>query len=349
MHWSESKNGRKMPWKSESDPYRIWLSEIILQQTRVQQGLSYYEQFLRTFPNIESLAVAPDHLVLKQWEGLGYYARCKNLIRTARMISLNYGGKFPDSYLEIASLPGIGPYTAAAISSFAFGLPHAVLDGNVYRVLSRYFGINAPAQKASGKKLYSLLAQSLLKVGEPGVYNQAIMDFGAEICRPRRPLCQSCVQRSDCVAHLRGWVDQLPVKAAGPSKKQRWFYYFVVETLDNMVCLRERTGKDIWEGLYEFPMWESRQAATEKEIIGSPGLKELMGKNKFQVVGWSGVQTQQLSHQFIRAQFVRIRCNSLSASPNHFQIKAERLEDFPFPRVIKKHLQDPVYHISRQN
>jgi A/G-specific adenine glycosylase len=192
LHWNSTQNNRQMPWKGEKDPFKIWLSEIILQQTRVDQGRAYYDRFVSTFPNIKKLASASEKKVFKLWEGLGYYSRCKNLIATARFITKEKQGKFPETYEEILSLKGIGPYTAAAIASFAFNLPHAVVDGNVFRVLSRFFGIDIPVDNSNGKKIFSKLAESLLNSRQPGIYNQAIMDFGAVICKPQNPLCLSC-------------------------------------------------------------------------------------------------------------------------------------------------------------
>jgi len=248
MHWHLTDNKRDMPWKGESDPYRIWISEIILQQTRVEQGLNYYRRFIRALPSVDQLAKAPESRVFKLWEGLGYYSRCKNLISAARIITRTYGGIFPTDYEQILGLPGIGPYTAAAISSFAFSLPHAVVDGNVYRVLSRFFGIETPVDDAAGKKRFSILAAQLLDKKRPGLYNQAIMDLGAMICKPRQALCSSCPLQARCRAFKLGAVEQLPVKAKRPAKRTRWFYYLVIRHKDQ--CLvRKRTGKDIWQNL----------------------------------------------------------------------------------------------------
>ena len=192
MYWNRHQNKRKMPWKGEKDPYKIWLSEIILQQTRVEQGLKYYEKFISTFSDIHKLAAAKDEKIYKLWEGLGYYSRCKNLIETARFISKKLNGKFPDAFEDILSLKGVGNYTASAIASFAYNQPYAVVDGNVFRVLSRFFGIKKPIDSTEGKKLFSGLAFELLDKKRPGIYNQALMDFGAVICKPY-PLCNSCV------------------------------------------------------------------------------------------------------------------------------------------------------------
>ena len=191
--WNREKNTRQMPWKGEKDPYKIWLSEIILQQTRVEQGLNYYNNFIKTFPDVHKLAKAPEEKIFKLWEGLGYYTRCRNLIASARYISKELKGKFPDTYEEIKALKGVGPYTAAAISSFAFNLPHAVVDGNVFRVLARIFGISTPIDSTEGKKKFTELANKLLDKKQPGFYNQAIMDFGAVICKPAPCLQSLCV------------------------------------------------------------------------------------------------------------------------------------------------------------
>lgn len=198
--WNDLDNKRQMPWKGESDPYRIWISEIILQQTRVHQGLEYYNRFISTFPDVKSLATAPENKVYKLWEGLGYYSRCKNLIATAQFIYKDLHGEFPDKFEDILTLKGVGNYTASAIASFAFNLPHAVVDGNVFRVLSRFFGIETPINTTEGKKFYASLAQTLLDKKQPGKYNQALMDFGAIICKPAAPLCNQCPLQKKCVA-----------------------------------------------------------------------------------------------------------------------------------------------------
>ena len=218
-----------MPWKGEKDPYKIWLSEIILQQTRVEQGLAYYTNFIKTFPTVHQLAKAPDEKVFKLWEGLGYYSRCRNLLATARFISKELKGKFPDNYESIKALKGIGPYTAAAISSFAYNLPHAVVDGNVFRVLARVFGISKSIDSTEGKKQFTVLAEELLDKNHPGLYNQAIMDFGAVICKPAAPLCDTCVFKKECYAFRHNKVNALPVKEKKINIKKRWFYYLVLE------------------------------------------------------------------------------------------------------------------------
>ena len=254
--WNSASNRRIMPWKGEKDPYKIWLSEIILQQTRVAQGLEFYQKFVKNFPLVTNLAQASDTKIFKLWEGLGYYTRCKNLIATARYIVKERQGKFPDTYEEILALKGVGPYTAAAIVSFAYNLPYAVLDGNVFRVLARFFGINTAIDSAEGKKTFATLASQLLDKKEPALYNQAIMDFGATVCKPKVPLCNSCVLNKKCKAYTTGRTHILPIKGKSIVKKNRHFYYFIA-TYNSKVYVCKRAGGDIWENLYEFLLVEN--------------------------------------------------------------------------------------------
>jgi A/G-specific adenine glycosylase len=226
LNWNKKQNKRKMPWKGEKDPYRIWLSEIILQQTRVEQGLDYYLKFIQAFPTIHELAKSPSRKLYKLWEGLGYNKRCQNLHETAKYISTNLEGRFPTTYPDILNLKGIGQYTAAAIASFAYNLPYAVVDANVERVLSRYFGISVSAGSSAAKKMFNQVAGALLDKKNPGIYNQAIMDFGAVICKPHSPLCSSCMQRKECIAYKNGWVEKLPLKKPKPEKKTPGFIFF---------------------------------------------------------------------------------------------------------------------------
>lgn len=340
LKWHTTENTRSMPWKGEKEPYRIWLSEVILQQTRVEQGWAYYEKFIEAFPTIHDLANAPDGQIFKLWEGLGYYSRCRNLIATARKIDEEYQGKFPSTYEEIRSLKGIGPYTAAAIASFAFDLPHAVVDGNVLRVLSRYFGNDTPIDTTAGKKLYNDLADSLLDKEQPGIYNQAIMDFGAIICRPRDPLCSSCPQHSDCQARLKGWTDRLPVKEKSIRKKDRWLYYFIIEQGEK-VYIRQRKGKDIWEDLYEFVLWEP--AGPVEDVVQSDFARQLFGGQPLTVKYISRIYRQELSHQTIRGQFITISLETPPAGlKGYMAIDRSRLQEYPFPKFINAWLLDPT-------
>ncbi len=337
LKWNREQNTRQMPWKGEKDPYKIWLSEIILQQTRVDQGLSYYNNFIRTFPDIHKLAKAPEEKVFKLWEGLGYYSRCRNLIYTARYISKERKGRFPDSYDEIRSLKGVGPYTAAAISSFAFDLPYAVVDGNVFRVLARVFGINKPVDTTEGKKHFTTLAESLLDKKQPGIYNQAIMDFGAVICKPAAPLCHQCIFQKSCVAFAQNKVSQWPVKEKKMQVRKRWFYYLVME-YEKELIIRQRTEKDIWQQLYEFPMIEMPGETHIKKILVMAEKEKLLMKGKYVAVSISPMRMQQLSHQLIAAQFISIK---LSGKPPLFKdwrwVSKGRLKVYAFPKIITQY------------
>lgn len=335
MKWNREKNYRHMPWKGEKDPYKIWLSEIILQQTRVEQGLDYYNRFVKAFPDINKLANAPDKKVMKMWEGLGYYSRCRNLLTTARLISKNYKGKFPETYESIKALKGVGVYTASAISSFAFNLPYAVVDGNVYRVLARVFGIKTATDTTGGKKYFNALAIELLDKKQPGVYNQSIMDFGATICKPISPECSSCCFKKNCYAFINNVVDQLPVKEKKIVIRHRWFYYFLLE-YKNEIFIQQRTEKDIWLSLYQFPLIEEKKRLSALQIL------KLAKKIKvaFNEATISPLYTQQLSHQKINAFFVALK---LKQKPSHFKngilVSQSQLKRFAFPGIIREFLK----------
>ena len=337
LKWNTDSNDRQMPWKGEKDPYRIWLSEIILQQTRVEQGWNYYNRFIEAFPNIKALAKAPETTVFKLWEGLGYYSRCKNLIATAKFIAENNKGKFPDTYEDIVALKGVGPYTAAAIASFAYNLPHAVVDGNVFRVLSRYFGIDTPIDSVAGKKLFTGLANKLLDVKQPGIYNQALMDFGAVICKPKLPLCSTCPLNSKCVAYLTGYVDKLPVKEKSIIKKTRWFYFLRITYADK-VYVRKRTESDIWQNLYEFVLLENDGPVENITTVES--FKNVFGSIKFNITRVSQVYRQQLTHQTIHGQFISITINKPLALKGYQPVSPGELALLPFPKFITHYLSD---------
>jgi len=336
IKWNANNNKREMPWKGEKDPYKIWLSEIILQQTRVVQGLAYYNRFVKTFPTLMHLARASETTVFKLWEGLGYYSRCKNLIATAKFINDELGGVFPDKYEDILSLKGIGPYTAAAIGSFAFNLPYAVVDGNVYRVLARFFGISIPIDSLIGKKMFSELANDLLDRKQPGIYNQALMDFGAVICKPQLPLCTSCHLKNHCVSYSLGTVHQLPVKEKSSTKKNRWFYYLVVY-FEGAVYVRKRNAKDIWENLYEFVLIESNEPLA---LDSFQPVKTLFGKIKFEVQHISGVYKQLLTHQTIQGQFIKLIIKEPLQLKDYKLVEEKALQKLPFPKFITNYLKD---------
>jgi A/G-specific adenine glycosylase len=337
MQWHREVNRREMPWKGEKDPYRIWLSEIILQQTRVEQGRAYYERFVQKFPTITALASASDQTVLKCWEGLGYYARCRNLLHTARYVAFECAGVFPDRYEDILALKGVGPYTAAAIASFAFNHPYAVVDGNVFRVLSRYHGIREPIDRPEGKKVFQALAQTSLDLNNPGAYNQALMDFGATVCKPQSPDCQSCPMKKSCEARLSGQVEILPVKAPPKPKRTRWFYFLVPEW-QGKVPFRQRSAGDVWEGLWELPLLESdrplRFDSLQKQMREFFPASWPVGKKNYRI----NTIEQVLSHQVIKGTFLH---SSLAEKP-HWPTKynwvgVRQRNRLPFPKMIQEY------------
>ena len=306
-----------------------------MQQTRVEQGTAYYEKFISVFPTIRDLADAPEKEIFKCWEGLGYYSRCRNLIATARKITTDYKGRFPSEYAELLALPGIGPYTAAAIASFAFGLPYAVLDGNVARVIARYFGISMLIGSGAGKKLFSAIADELLDSKEPAVYNQAIMDFGATICKPQNPLCSDCVQAKNCQAFQQGWINKLPLKIPLPERKTRWLYYFIVDAGKDKLWIRERTGNDIWQNLYEFVLLETGKLIPRKKIQQTAFFMERFGKLGYEIHKISPAYRQSLTHQSIIGHFVHLKCNKpVTELAGYQSVPRERLGEFPFPKLI---------------
>lgn len=339
LSWNKKANERKMPWKGESDPYKIWLSEIILQQTRVEQGWHYYNRFIVAYPTVDKLAKAPEEKIFKLWEGLGYYTRCKNLIETARFISKEKKGKFPGDYQEILALKGVGPYTAAAIASFAFNLPYAVIDGNVFRILSRFFGIAEPIDSAKGKKIFEAIADELLDKKTPGIYNQAIMDFGAVVCKPKNPMCNVCMLKESCEARLLGITDKLPVKNTRIVKRSRWFYYFIIEH-NNKFYVHKRAAGDIWENLYEFVLLETKKIMTINEIKGSHEVKEMVGKNKIEIKAVSKSYRQQLTHQTIQGRFFHLKAKNEISSKTYKAVTLKELKKLPFPKFITGYLAE---------
>ncbi len=329
-----------MPWKGEKDPYKIWISEIILQQTRVKQGLLYYQKFIEVFPNVKSLATAEEQKVFKLWEGLGYYSRCRNLIASAKYIHEHLGGKFPTKFEEILSLKGIGNYTASAISSFAFNEPYAVLDGNVFRVLARFFGINIPVNTTVGKKYFNQLAQILIDKKNPAEYNQAIMDFGAVICKPRIPMCEECPLQLNCHAFLEQATSVLPVNEKVITRKERFFNYFIVEYKKN-IYVKERTAKDIWQNLNEFLLVETGAVLNENNFLKEENVAAIFGKNNLQVKFVSKVFSQTLTHQIIRGKFFHIELQKPLRSLEKYKLVTKKsLEKLPFPKFITSYLKD---------
>jgi A/G-specific adenine glycosylase len=252
INWYET-NKRDLPWRNTTDPYKIWISEIILQQTRVNQGLPYYRKFISNFPKVEDLANASEEKVLKLWQGLGYYSRARNMHQSAKYILNELNGVFPTSYIEIKKLKGVGEYTAAAISSFCFKEKKAVLDGNVYRLLSRFFGIETPIDSNKAKKEFTDLLKHLISSEKPDVFNQSIMEFGALQCTPKKPNCSICTWKNKCVAFATDKTHILPIKSKKIKKRIRYFNYIVYKQQQNYF-IQKRTSKDIWKNMYEFPL-----------------------------------------------------------------------------------------------
>lgn len=339
MYWHLSCNHRQMPWKGEKDPYKVWLSEVILQQTRVEQGWGYFERFVKQYPTIQLLAAARDEEVFKLWEGLGYYNRCKNLLATARRIANDHNGVFPADYETILSLKGIGGYTAAAISSFCFNLPYAVIDGNVFRVLSRVFGIEIPIDSSEAKKTFTQLAEDLLEKANPGTYNQAIMDFGATVCKPALPLCSGCPLQRTCNAYATGRVNLLPIKEKALTRKIRWFTYFVF-TCNGQTLVRKRTGKDIWQNLYEYYLVETADNPKWDTQLAAQVLQSQLNIPTNLTIQIQPAAPQQLTHQQIKGWFIPVQLTDIPANltGEGFEwLPAASVAQLPFPRFINQH------------
>lgn len=339
MNWNKYENVREMPWKGEKDPYKIWISEIILQQTRVHQGVEYYNRFIKAFPTVHLLSMAKDSVIFKLWEGLGYYSRCKNIIATAKYISKELQGKFPDTFNEIIKLKGIGSYTASAIASFAFNLPYAVLDGNVFRVLSRFFGIDKPIDNNKGKEIFIELANELLEKKSPGIYNQSIMDFGAIICKPKLPLCNICPLKQRCIAYSEGLVSILPVKQKRISRRSRWMYYFLIEYKDKFF-VRRRISKDIWQNLYEFVLIETLRPASIDSLKETTEFQNIFNRSAYTISNISKVKTQHLTHQIINGRLIWVTAKFPRLTNDYELITRTELSLLPFPKFIASCLKD---------
>jgi A/G-specific adenine glycosylase len=337
MIWHKNDNQRKMPWKGEKDPYKIWLSEIILQQTRVEQGLSYYNKFITHYPTIEKLAAADENSVFKHWEGLGYYSRCKNLIATARFISYELNGVFPITYENILNLKGVGPYTAAAIASFAYNLPHAVIDGNVLRILARFYGKKIAIDSTEGKKYFTQLANNLLDKKEPALYNQAIMDFGATICKPQLPLCKTCILKKECIAFKTNEVLLLPIKAKKMIKTKR-FFFIIIAQFENNIYVRKRVEKDVWQNLWEFISVEHSNEINASDYINTSAFKKLVSNNHT-VKLISTIFKQQLTHQTIEGTFIHVTLSKPLTGNIYTAISQKKINTLAFPRLITNYFE----------
>jgi len=338
MRWNSTDNKREMPWKNEKDPYKIWISEIILQQTRVQQGLEYYNRFITKFPSVKHIANADESSVFKLWEGLGYYSRCKNIIASAKYITEELQGKFPENFEDIIQLKGVGSYTASAIASFAYNKPYAVLDGNVFRVLARFFGINT-AIDGKQKNEFASLANEIIDKQNAGIYNQAIMDFGATICKPQIPLCNICPLQKKCFAFLNNMVNALPVKEKSIKQTSRWLYYLLIN-YKNKLYVKKRTQKDIWQNLYEFVLIETRKAISIEDLQNFDDFKNIFQLNEFTVFSTSKIYKQKLTHQTINGQFFKIKVNADLRLNGYDLLSLKQINKLPFPKFITAYLKD---------
>lgn len=336
-------NKRELPWRARKLPYNVWLSEVILQQTRVDQGLPYYLKFIETFPTVFDLAAASEEEVLKLWQGLGYYSRARNLHFSAKFIAREMNGVFPKNYEDLKKLKGVGDYTAGAIASICYGEPVAVLDGNVFRVLSRFFGIDVSINTTVGKKIFKEKAEEVLDRMNPGRYNQAVMEFGALHCKPKNPLCATCPLQAGCVAFQQGKIDSLPIKLKKTKVRKRYLNYLVFRSEEGETWIQKRLGKDIWKNLYEFPLVESTKNLTLTNLLKTEALHGLdLPRQKVGLFNTKPI-VHQLSHQKLLVKFWMINTAHLpvlteSADKRLQQISWSEVNKYPVPALIHKFL-----------
>ena len=336
LKWYDE-NRRDLPWRGTRDPYLVWVSEIILQQTRVDQGLEYYCRFLTRFPDIQSLAGASLDDVMRAWQGLGYYSRARNMAEAARTIVKYFDGRFPSDYEQIRALKGIGPYTAAAIASICFDQPLPVVDGNVIRFLSRLYGIDALLDTFAGRRTISDLAERLLDPKRPGDFNQAMMEFGAIACRPANPDCRRCIFQTECVAYGTNRVRELPRPRRQPIIRHRWFTYLYVRipgTTGTKVMLGQRQGDDIWKGLYEFPLIEMTRPVSSVKLVRTHEWKEAFKGIGYRVVRQHPLVRHPLTHQMIHAVFFEIEANR-PLKGDYLAVAENELGNYPVPKLIQ--------------
>ena len=335
-----AENHRDLPWRHSPTPYQVWLSEVILQQTRVNQGHDYYLRFVEKWPTVADLAQATEEEVLKMWQGLGYYSRARNLHRCAMKVVEQYQGNFPADYEKLKKLQGVGDYTAAAIASIAFNLPHAVVDGNVYRVLSRLFDIDTPINNKEGQQKFAHLADTLLNRDKPGLYNQAMMEFGALQCTPKNPDCLHCPLQAQCFAFERMTVMQRPVKLQKTKVTTRYFNYLVIK-FEDKVYLHKRNDRDIWKNLYDFPCIETKSMTEAVDVLDLEEFKQLVDYKPFVVKNVSRLFTHKLTHRTIMAQFIEINLHEelLQIQTKDLILTRESdLGNYPIPRLIDLYL-----------
>ncbi len=336
INWYK-KNKRDLPWRNTNNPYHIWLSEIILQQTRVEQGMSYYFAFTEKYPELKDLANASSDEVMKTWQGLGYYSRARNLHATAKFICEKLNEKFPSNYNDLIALKGVGPYTAAAIASFAFNECVAVVDGNVYRLLSRYFGIQTPIDSSKGKNEFLTLCNSLITKKNPGIFNQAIMEFGALQCKPKNPDCINCPLQTSCFAFEKNSIELLPVKSKKIKIRVRYFTYFIIADKNSSTLIKKRSENDIWKELYEFPLLEKESKNSYDEI--NHFLKKELQLKQFTISHHSSPIKHVLSHQHLFAEFIHVKIKSeLHNNIKYNRVKYDELNNYALPRLIEKYI-----------
>lgn len=329
-------NKRELPWRQTKDPYHIWLSEIILQQTQVAQGLPYYTKFIDHFPSVSHLANANESDVLKQWQGLGYYSRARNLHATAKQVANEMQGNFPNNYIDLLKLKGIGDYTASAIASFCFNQPNAVVDGNVYRILARYFGINTPINSSKGIKDFKALAQSLMDVENPATFNQAIMEFGAIQCKPQNPDCNACPLNTSCLAFNKKMISELPVKIKAAKVKKKYFNFLVCIFNDEKTILEQRKGKGIWQNLYQFPLVETDESMSFEDFFKHVENHSVVKEKSFELVLYNEDDIiHKLSHQHLYTKFWIVNVDDFSNN----SISITEIRNYAVPVLIENFIE----------
>jgi A/G-specific adenine glycosylase len=333
-------NKRDLPWRNTSNPYHIWVSEVILQQTKIIQGLPYYNRFIRVFPDVGSLANAPQEKLLKLWQGLGYYSRALNLQKGAKLVVEKYNGILPADYHQLLSINGIGEYTASAIASIVYNLPIAVVDGNVNRVLARVFGVFDPINQSAGRKKIKQIAAQILDNNNPGMHNQALMDFGALQCVPNNPDCSNCPLSAVCYAFIHHKISELPLKVNNTVVQNRYFYYLVIIS-QNYIFIRKRIEKDIWHGLFEFPLIETNEKIPVDNLFLLDACTELLGDIPYNIVDAPLFFSHRLSHRNIEACFILLKVKGpLQKLENAYaQIEIHELAKYPVSRLIHKYLE----------
>jgi len=331
IQWYKA-NKRDLPWRNTTDAYVIWLSEVILQQTRVEQGLPYFYRFLEKYPNVGSFAAAGEDEILKLWQGLGYYSRGRNMLKTARLVQEEHNGIFPQQYDQLIKLKGIGEYTAAAIASFSADETKAVVDGNVFRVLARYFGISEPVNSPKGKKIFQQVADEILNRNHPGLHNQAVMEFGAMLCKPKNPACGICPVRTGCWAFKHNATTTLPVKLNKLKIKERYFNYFLIIN-NGEIMLNKRGENDIWANMYDLPMIETTGMIAIEELMGTPEAVAGFGETA-EILEVSQVYKHVLTHQRLYVRFIKLAPKDVKLEQKWFFTTVENLKILALPKII---------------